>query len=412
MSNGQPNGGGSADEYGLTPQYGHGGPAPEFGQPTGPTFIGPQAGHGPQAGQGPQPGQGTQPPYGQQPAPYGQQPAQDQHPYGQQTPYGHQNSYQQYPQYGQGQGAGPAQPKKKSHGLLIGLLSGGLALLLIIIGGAVWAISVRNAPAKALEEFFDAVVAADAQAAINLLETAPSDTSLITDEVLRRSQELAPFTDVKVRPGSSSVRVELKIGGKQEVEYIDMVKSDDGWRVSDFPREVSVAGSVLGKINGAKPVDPTTLTLLPGTYELDDPSPNLEYRTKEKTFTVLSYGIGPNTSLSVTQSGKDATVKAIQDYFTNCAKSTDAQPKGCPYQLRPVYPVVGKYTWSHPKAPQVRVRDSNVDSSGVLRQSVSYDVRLQYRYRYGGSTQSYDRVSHFTTTLKVNLLGEKPVVSL
>lgn len=394
MSNGQPNGGGSADEYGLAPQYGHGGPAPQSGQPTGLTYLGPQA------GQGPQPGHGSQPPYGQQPA-------QGQNPYGQQAPYGQQN---QYPLYGHGQG--PAQPKKKSHGLLIGLLAGGVALLLIIIGGAVWAINLRNAPAKALEEFFDAVVAADAEAAINLLETAPSDTSLITDEVLRRSQELAPFTDVKLRAGSSSVRVELKVGGKQEVEYIDMVKTDDGWRVSDFPREVSVAGSVLGKVNGAKPVDPTTLTLLPGTYELDDPSPNLEYRTNEKTFTVLSYGIGPNTSLSVSQAGKDATVKAIQDYFTNCARSTDAQPKGCPYQLRPVYPVVGKYTWSHPKPPQVRIRDSNVDSSGVLRQSVSYDVRLQYRYRYGGSTQSYDRVSHFTTTLKVNLVGEKPVVSL
>ena len=101
------------------------GPAP--GLSAGPAGLRRTAGLRSQPGYAGQPGYGDQPPQG-----YGQQPQ----GYGQQPPPGYGSGYaQQPPGYGGGRGpAGPPPPKRKSTGLILGLVGGALALL-VLIGG-------------------------------------------------------------------------------------------------------------------------------------------------------------------------------------------------------------------------------------------------------------------------------------
>lgn len=100
-------------------EQGQGGPPPQG--PSGPPPGYPQG----QPGYGGQPGFGGPPGYGQQRPPgYGQQPPPGFPGYGPQPGYGG----------GRGPGGGPAAPKKKSTGLILGLVGGALALL-VLIGG-------------------------------------------------------------------------------------------------------------------------------------------------------------------------------------------------------------------------------------------------------------------------------------
>jgi len=103
-------------------EQGQGGQPPQG--PSGPLPGYPQGQPGYPPGYGGQPGFGGQPGYGQQPPPGYGQPPPGYPGYGQQPGYGG----------GRGPGGGPLPPKKKSTGLILGLVGGALALL-VLIGG-------------------------------------------------------------------------------------------------------------------------------------------------------------------------------------------------------------------------------------------------------------------------------------
>lgn len=152
-----------------------------------------------------------------------------------------------------------------------------LALVLFFAAGtvvSVWWLRGGSRPAV-MEDYFAAIARADSQTALALLASPPADTSLMTDEVLRRSNELGGVRVVEIegRP-SNLIKVALEIGGERDDAWYRVVRTDDGWRIDSAVTEVRLTelAGLDHTVNGVRPADGGTLQLLPGVYELGDPT--------------------------------------------------------------------------------------------------------------------------------------------
>ncbi|WP_440709171.1 hypothetical protein [Herbiconiux sp. YIM B11900] len=233
------------------PQPGYGTPQP--GQPYAPGQ--PHPGYGPGAAQAPQPHPGYGPASG---AP----------------------------------GADGAPPKKRGlgAGALIAIIGGGVALIIVIIvvialvANSIAATNAANArkPSDTVVSYLTALSEGDAETALGLLGTAPDDDTLLTDEVLAASNELAPITDIEVvqqvgDEGSADVTVGYLLGGDPvQAEYSVLDYDGDGeWQVSGGTGYISTAkfDGIGLTVNGVS-VEGDEVEVFPGAYALATDLPN------------------------------------------------------------------------------------------------------------------------------------------
>lgn len=267
-----------------------------------PTPPPPAAAPAPPDGAFPQPA----PPYGAQPGqsyPAQSYPVQPEQPYGVQPtqPYGAQpTSYpaqpgQPYP----AQPYGPQPPRRSSKGLLWGLIGGGAALLLVAI--LVVALLVVPAitrssvtAADAVKAYLTAVSQGDAKTALGYLESVPSK-GLLTDEVLKESNRLAPISHISVAKGgegknSATVIASYRIGDKtmSSVAY-EAYRIKDSWKIANGVSPVSFQSlsGLDATINGVPTGKLTDAYVFPGTYELALDSKYFSI-DGDATFTIVS----------------------------------------------------------------------------------------------------------------------------
>lgn len=176
-------------------------------------------------------------------------------------------------------GAAPVAPKKPmSKGLLFGII-GGVAALVLLIAAVIIVPNLLRGPAPtasdAVETYLTALSEGDAETALGFIMTS-GDTSLLTDEVLTASQELAPIDDIVVEDDSegeggyeSVISASFTIGGEAVEREFTVYSSDDSWVISDgliFATLSNFAG-LDPTVNGVTPADPETL-LFPGAYQI------------------------------------------------------------------------------------------------------------------------------------------------
>ncbi len=306
------------------PPYGPGGSPSAAGQPGfGPAA--PQPPFGPPSGSQPS----SQPSYGQVPP---GQPAFGQPGPGQpggQAPYG-------------GPSGGAQPPAKKSKLPL--LIGGGVAGVLVLALVAVLVVprlvgSNSERARKLAEDYLTALSAGKATEARGMLESAPSDTSLLTDEVLAESVKKAPITEVKASAPTSTTRdssaftvpVTYKIGSKQVTDSVKVVVNDAKLSVREGTVTLSLPSDVKGLtvlVNGVKPGD--SPAVFPGTYTVT---------TQEKYFTFGEKGtvVVESTALnrvrftgspSLSEEGTTIFREKIIAAAEECLKSTQLKA-GC-----------------------------------------------------------------------------------
>ncbi|MCS5497768.1 hypothetical protein NY547_11020 [Cnuibacter physcomitrellae] len=270
---------------GVPPQ---GPQSPNVAPPTGAPQ--PHPGYGQPQSPQPHPGYGPQPPtYGQ---PQGQPPQSGPQPH---PGYGQPQA--QTPQWAQGNPNGSGRPPKRglSVGALIGIIGGGVFLLLVI-GVIVAIVVIRSvaspagggtsqsaSPSQVVTEYLTAIADGDAEKALGYLGTPPEDKSLLTDDVLAASNELAPLTGVSVvtedtSNGSSDVTVTYQLGSQPvTAEYSVLDYDDDGvWEISGGTGYISTSKfEGLGlTINGTAVPDGDEVEVFPGSYQLATTSAN------------------------------------------------------------------------------------------------------------------------------------------
>ena len=318
--------------YGQNPAGGTGQSAGNYsapqqsGQPNyGPPGSQPSAGrqdYGQQPASGPSPyGAAGQP--ANQPSPYGA-PGQ---PYGQPSPYGapgQQPSYGhpgqpssapgagypgQQPGYGQpgygqpGYGGGPSGPNGPGSGggrskLPFILGGGGLVLLIVIVVIIVAVVhanhngdvvapqtnpstrsssSTKSQPenaSDAVQGYLNALAAGDATKALSYLSQQPSDTSMMTDAVVKASLKSVPLTGITVPKVTDKYAYEVsasyKLGDRPVNAKFEIDNSSGHFLIDQGYAELDLSDVANGlplTLNGTK-VSADKVYLFPGSYQL------------------------------------------------------------------------------------------------------------------------------------------------
>lgn len=138
--------------------------------------------------------------------------------------------------------------------------------------------------ASAVRGYLTAVAEGRAVDALAYLADPRVDRTFLTDEVLARSHQLAPLTDIQVKATSSGAKARFRLGGYPQVVELEVEKTDGYWFVtSHLPQASLSVGNVDSPIswfgvpvlvNGVPlPPGKASATLFPGRYEVTSTHP-------------------------------------------------------------------------------------------------------------------------------------------
>lgn len=146
----------------------------------------------------------------------------------------------------------------------------------------------------AVKNFIGAMQKGDSAALISTMMSEPSDTTFITDEVLKQLAAKSPITDVNTSSSGDTVRLSYSINGKKRTDTVRTFKMGDEYKVSMSIPSVSLYSlkpTDIGlKINGVEATGDSAY-LLPGTYDLT--TSNETFTVSEKTLVIPGFGSSP-----------------------------------------------------------------------------------------------------------------------
>src|SRR5699024_6476573 len=306
------------------------------------------------------------------------------------------------------QGPPPGQQKSALPVLLVvvGIVVG---LLLIATVAVVAVVTLSKKPEDAVKGYLEAVQAGNAAEALSYAEEPPSDTTLLTDEVLQKSNELGGITDIEIRSSSDSVvRASYRVGDQTALTSYEVTQTDDGWKLKTVAFRLglrSVTKNAALVVNGVEAPDTEGAQVFPGSYELGTGSEWYEWTTTEIVVPGGEGSVVPGM-VKLTDEGEKAARDAIESWLDDCLAKKELKPKGCPFQLSRVNgtPDTSTITWSIPgKSPAESWRASRVDDVSRVSGPVMYRVHLTFKYERGGDTHTYDQSAMFAQSLVVDL---------
>lgn len=210
------------------------------------------------------------------------------------------------------------------------------------------------APAKsgteAVKGYLEALAASDSAAALSYAAQAPTDTSLLTDEVLAASNAVTPITEIKVvEPATefSPITASYLLGDDNVTTEFYASNSSGSWKLESITRDIAIAdmNGIAATINGA-PVQDTRITVFPGSYSLV-PTNNL-YVVDGGAFVVTSPQdfTSYTMQLDISSTGQTKLRAAAQAHLKSCLKQTSLAPKGCGFSIRANGTGAVKAKWS------------------------------------------------------------------
>ncbi|MEL4357095.1 MULTISPECIES: hypothetical protein [unclassified Luteococcus] len=183
--------------------------------------------------------------------------------------------------------------------------------------------SANNAE-DAVKNFVGAIQKGDSAAMVNAMMSEPSDTTFLTDEMLKQLNAKSPMTDIDVSSSGDTVRLSYSINGKKRSDTIRTYKIGDEYKVGSSIPSVSLYSlkpSDIGlKINGIEATEDQAY-LLPGSYELTTSNEN--YGVSQKTLEVPGFSSHPVVKAKPTLSDKAQTNarSAAQAHLKTCLAS-------------------------------------------------------------------------------------------
>jgi hypothetical protein len=243
-------------------------------------------------------------------------------------------------------GQPPASSKKGGKialfvGLGVAVLVLGLVAFIVIrsFGGA--STSGHPATAKAaVQAYLQALAAGDASAAIDLGEAAPSDLTLLTDDVLKSSIARAPITNIQVQDAAGStvafVTATYQLGDTAATGTFEATKIGSEWRLKDTAQEVDIFGADSADLtlNGIVFDRTDTLTLFPGSYVLASQTDRLTVEGGEFVLKSPMDYSSPSLSFSLSDKGLADARAAAQTLLNSCVKQNDLAPIGCGFGFK------------------------------------------------------------------------------
>ncbi|MFT3971352.1 MAG: hypothetical protein QM695_14005 [Micropruina sp.] len=214
-----------------------------------------------------------------------------------------------------------------------------------LIAGIAWLLRPQPAasgvpsatPQQAVTGFLDALVAADADRALEYALNRPADTRLLTTEMLAASQRAAPLSVVtvpEVQGGDAvSVPAEVKFGDKAVTINVAASRTEAGWRIAQVTSTIDPGPlpSELGAtLNGQPLPDPAHLEVFPGTYVFGEKLREVTFGDQRVTVSTLGEDVRAGLQPVLTEAGEKRANKTAAAALKRCLAKRDAAPKGCP----------------------------------------------------------------------------------
>ncbi|MFZ1284285.1 MAG: hypothetical protein WAQ75_09240, partial [Propionicimonas sp.] len=312
-------------------------------------------------------------------------------------------------------------------GVTVGLLVVALVGVFLLGGGVGGALGLgapigaqKDSAPLAVRGYLEALAAGDSATALSYARTTPSDTSLLTDEILQHALRETPLTGIDVNEGSGStqqtVLARYLLGSTPVTAAYGVTKSGATWLLDTVTADFDVSSLGLGTVplalNGV-PLTTDRPALFPGSYTLT--SGTKRFGVRNGSFVVESPDDRPDPDairFSLTTSGRTEIIKAAKARLTTCLATREGSPKGCGFGLEAPQGV--KMTWSTLRwrvtsgatalasmKPALAAADP-----GTATASVRIKVRGDVRSRDGRSWYGSSLIS----TVEADLTGDDVVV--
>ncbi len=299
--------------------------------------------------------------------------------------------------------------------------TGRLGLTLVVLTG-----QVPTSADAVVNAYLSAIAKGDASKAVSYLSPAPSNSLLLTDAVLRRSNELAPFTIVTVKAGPSeitgtqSVAATYRIGDTEVSTSFSTAFAEGQWVIRGGPGSIGVgslrAAGIPLFVNGQEiPDTMDSLPAFPGTYELSTRSSLIDFASPS-TLLVRSADEAPiigAVQLELTAAGRQATLDAVKTAVGACLAQKSLQPAGCPQNIEqnPNEPVVTDSIAYTATSESSTISDSDLRLSTVTVTYVAW-WRLDVKVDVSGTPHDLGYPFHMTALWVVTLADTPPSVVL
>ncbi|TMS54839.1 hypothetical protein [Mycobacterium sp. DBP42] len=246
---------------------------------------------------------------------------------------------------------------KRGRRILLGAGAGVVAVALIVGGVVVFSGGGEydggtGKAGEAVTAYLEALQRGDAKTALSLGRDQPPDTSMLTDEILKKQMEKFPITDVKIlgdiptTSGGAMVHVIAKVGGVDSDERIVLEKPPpgQGWKLD------SAAMSVEFKIDDMNPDLAKSITVwdkpvpksgkayvFPGLVEMGSSNPALEVDNSPAVgnadptlyeISTMSRVVYPD--IKVSDDGRQIVRDELKKALEKCAESSSLEPPKCP----------------------------------------------------------------------------------
>lgn len=322
-------------------------------------------------------------------------------------------------------------PQQKKLAIIISSIVGVLALLGIAY--AVVNSTVFSADNTA-KSYLSAIASGDYDKAngISDPQVANGKRTLLTnaaskgDKTTISNQRIISATDNA--DGSRTMRISYTLGGKSMTDILTVAPNGSkflifkNWNITTpLVKEISVYASpaitnftVNGVKVGAKNATASdsgiyTFKVYPGSYTVEPVTS--KYLTADSTTLTTSSESSASISAEPTDALADEINAKIKDKLDTCAKSTDAQPEGCPFSMYGSDDDYRNIAWNITEYPTVTTDDLSIDSGSFYVYGGEAKVAYEYK-NYDDSWEPTDSSTSFSISGQFTLDGDKLDITL
>lgn len=233
-----------------------------------------------------------------------------------------------------------------------------VAALVVLVGGLGYLASGVDvgggSPSSTVTAYLQALARGDASAALSA-GTEPKDRALLSGEVLREQQKLAPISQIRVlgtRTGDygAVVHVGYRIGSQEIDDHLNVIHADGDWRLASVAVDVEITGgTALPAVTVFGRTVSTTrdVFVFPGAIRLGSSDPNFGVTPTTAIFTSPDIPALLTLGSSLTPAGEHSGTAAIIASLRTCEQARSLTPAHCPqHAARPAGAVTNSWRWS------------------------------------------------------------------
>lgn len=243
---------------------------------------------------------------------------------------------------GSAAGGGGAVPRRSRSRWISAVV---FAVVAVLIAGVAWLLRPQppassvpsTTPQEAVAGYLNALVEADANRALEYALNRPTDTTLLTDEVLKASHKTAKLAVVNVPEveGRTMVTVpaQVTLDGEPATINFSVSETEVGWRLGQVTSTIdpgTLPTSLETSLNGVRLTAPAHIEVFPGIYVFDQDLPQLKLEGNRVAVTAVGEDIPAGLHAVLTSAGEKAANKIAAAALKKCLAKKDPNPDGCP----------------------------------------------------------------------------------